>query len=1208
MGLVVHWSVMTYGILLILLSVSGGLGDIYSNTFISPNSADDNFAEISTPKLIDATKFVYNEQEGSSLMNDDEKSPDFTSIESRRVQRSADPILTSTAAEDKLLLFKNVDDSLDSNDVEMSGRIGHYIQPSKTGKNHYFGSVQATADPNSGEGLGALQGRSLQEPQEIQPSATTTPAIATASDKPERPRQANPDIQDIITGLVKLLNGNVNVHANTALEMGRPIRPISTRINNRGPPRITDVPPLPPDFNLPAPPKLPPTGSMPMPVSTRPPAPYPFEIPPPNVSPKRPYPGNPGSSEVNGRPGFYKPITPPPWNRRRPTKRPNPYIPPYKPMPSMPDAEPSEAPMEDILTLDLGSHLENSEDEGDVSDNDKLGENNKQTSDTINPDATDKLVPDPSIDTELPEQIDKENEQFEKNKEKNPKPDKSSKITIVTPTMKTETSILETPIVLVTETSTSTQSSEDKAITPTSVSTEVVEVTQTLNDNISLSVNSSSTTGLLEVHDNNIPTLESSMPEVLPTVTDSSTSTTVLPTGTLHTTETAMQTDNVTESTKSGTNLTSSTSFPYYPYRPRPGIVLDDTEYKPGGANRQPIVTRPPSGGIGDIFDVTVSAIQGPGGHPPGQGQPYVIPVDIESLNGQGDVITSPIGSEGFVSIDGKRTYLNLFGDNPEPTGTVGVKPSSPSSNQVVQGTAYVAQDKPAKPNLGSVKPAQRRPTFGRPRPSQPPVRIDTCIVGDDSTCDVSQHEICRTESGVSACHCRPGTARRKHRDPCRKIVSVLLSLRVDRIYERRVVWADELLEKNSESYGQLSYEAERALESAMSMTPFSDEYLGSKVNNIYRGDRSQGQGGVFVNITLQLEENADTARPSVRGDIQKHLLGVIQRRSNNVGNSALWVDSPPGAVSSLQDLDECSSPELHDCHSQATCINTFGSFKCECNNGLRDPWSDNKHRAGRYCEQCSASRCNNRGECKYQNGQEVCVCTGNYYGNQCELDGEVLGVAIGASVAAIIIIGLTLVCLVMWSRKWSREQKAAVGSPVFGYMATVSNTVKTPVVGAPPYQLTLEDRLRWAQIADVMAQANHYAPEPGLAPTRPSSALFGYPTLPVNNTLQRHPGSICGGGTGTLPPVPLPRLNLQAQMASRAASMKPDNSSSSEEEDKIDLLGRNFHVPRPKSRSNASIANQSGIYYDVDYDQNDLYKPSGIPMSTYGRGPFFRN
>lgn len=33
------------------------------------------------------------------------------------------------------------------------------------------------------------------------------------------------------------------------------------------------------------------------------------------------------------------------------------------------------------------------------------------------------------------------------------------------------------------------------------------------------------------------------------------------------------------------------------------------------------------------------------------------------------------------------------------------------------------------------------------------------------------------------------------------------------------------------------------------------------------------------------------------------------------------------------------------------------------------------------------------------------------------------------------------------------------------------------------------------------------------------------------------------------------------------------ENSSSSEEEDRIDLLGRKFQVPRPKSRSNASIA-----------------------------------
>jgi len=52
--------------------------------------------------------------------------------------------------------------------------------------------------------------------------------------------------------------------------------------------------------------------------------------------------------------------------------------------------------------------------------------------------------------------------------------------------------------------------------------------------------------------------------------------------------------------------------------------------------------------------------------------------VQIESVNpltgNSGDIIVSATGDQGFVSIDGKRTYLNLFGDN---TPTVPVQPSS---------------------------------------------------------------------------------------------------------------------------------------------------------------------------------------------------------------------------------------------------------------------------------------------------------------------------------------------------------------------------------------------------------------------------------------------------------------------------------------------------------------------------------------------------
>lgn len=62
------------------------------------------------------------------------------------------------------------------------------------------------------------QRRGRQEIPRIYSEHAPPPILQTAAPG----RQANPDIQDIITGIVKLLNGNVNVAANTV----RPLRPI----------------------------------------------------------------------------------------------------------------------------------------------------------------------------------------------------------------------------------------------------------------------------------------------------------------------------------------------------------------------------------------------------------------------------------------------------------------------------------------------------------------------------------------------------------------------------------------------------------------------------------------------------------------------------------------------------------------------------------------------------------------------------------------------------------------------------------------------------------------------------------------------------------------------------------------------------------------------------------------------------------------------
>ncbi|XP_069686033.1 uncharacterized protein pwn isoform X2 [Periplaneta americana] len=1309
--------------------MSGETVPTHTQTLNQSTTLDKELVQSSSAS-VDFSKYLEAKQDAG-----DDKIHEQVSSSTQRLARSIDSkVSTSQILENSASALnkketpldssaKNVD-HVDTNEVDgnIAGKAGEYyrqIQPTRTlssQQDDVRKIVRTTAledrvfesRKRSGEGYGAPRGRSLPltEPETPTVSADGTrrtnasmkrgvemarmgtetpglPAVSVRSNYDER--KTNPDIQDIITGLVKLLNGKVSLQASPlppggVIGAGRPLRPLSTRINNRGPPRITDIPPLPPDFDTSGPHPIlshRPHPLPPMQSSTRLPPPYPFDRPP-AIVPLPPQPSEnhhpadhpfmtgvplpeqvvPVSNRPQGNQGIVRPHNRPRPNRPRPpiptmgnkNRRPPP-LPPldvgHMPPSFKPGINKKPQPEDYKVTEDQTQDSQDSKEhqhttmQAPVTIQEEEDEDDEPVVTTIPP----KPYTPPD---EIPSNTSDEEDIATTTEEVPNKTEES----------KDKDSVTESSIV--------TSSSEQPKIiaTLTSSSSTVNEATQealpvlNVSSAVDLDKPSSEMPILLEPSIGvgvATPVLESSMQEILmqdsTSSSESAVTSTETPTSVLPSSAPSLS----RETTPAGNSATIHTQdkpqhtagggqdgFPYYPYRPRPGIVLDDTEYKPGGVGR-PIITAPPpaAGHAGDIFDVTVTAIQGPGGG--STGKPFVYPVEMEGVQlpgaagGEVSVITKAEEGQHFVSIDGKRTYINLFGSSSDQGGVAPTRVQQKPATTLGTGFAVPeTEDSSVRPGTGQAPQSPPRRPFNR-RPNHPPVRIDTCIVGDDSTCDSAQNEMCRTEVGVSSCHCRPGYSRRKHREPCRRVVSILMSLRVDRLYDRRVVWDGKLQDPESEEYKTLEWESSRAIDSAMSMTPFSDDFMGVRVNGLYTmpgGSEPGGtkRGAVFVNLTLQLEESVETLRPAVRHDIQRHLLGVIHRRNNNVGHSALWVDSPPGSVSHLQDVDECSSRELHDCHHQAICSNIFGSFRCSCPEGYRDPWAGNPHRSGRQCETCSSEHCSSRGECRYESGQPVCYCSSNFYGSQCEVDGEVLGVAVGASVAAVVIIVLTLVCLCMWSRRWSREQKTAagIGSPVFGYMTTGGSTVKTPAVGSPPYQVSLEDRLRWAQIADVMVQANHYAPEPVPGPTRPSSAMFGYPSLTMGGTLPHG-----------APPVPLPRLGLANMSHSGAMSIHggpalstigalsnhgglsshgmrtPDRtveSTSSEEEDRADLLGRNFHVPRPKSRS--SVANQSGIYYDVDFEQGDIYgmtsknQQAAIPMSTYtmsSRAPYFR-
>ncbi|XP_017839830.1 uncharacterized protein LOC108597670 isoform X2 [Drosophila busckii] len=1248
-------TLLSISLLLLLHTAAAHHNDISQ---ISPKSSSYKNAQLS----IESTMAELNPMPASQ---------DTTHVENEtraRVERSASPILNDqTGLNDLKDNGKDLSGRYFQYNIKPTGTIDQLSeqqQPERTQRARAGKTLEASSSSSAAtEQPFLVQGdlRPLTSGSPISPSKSTASSVATTTALHSARQNGNPDIQDIITGIVKLLNGNVNVHANT---QGPRPRPAANRINNRGPPRISESQPMPIDYEAQKP------GT-----SMRPP-PYPFD------RPERPFiTGVPIPEQiVPVRPGFVS--NRPPWYRHKPRppittsvngqRRP---LPQYQPLPTSPPQQPiqqqqqqQQQPQGELeLTLDAVQPTDTTYDS--EFSNEDANEQYIEVSDQDN-DAAASAGDTEEESSPIPTQQSKPNENHA-----HAHPHEHEGYTTIIET----SSVVNT--VMGHSSSYVPMSMESHSAELDPSTEEVIFMTASRTPVLEISSSTSRTT--TAALDTPSPTPSSAIPMTTTTSTTSTTTTTTSSTTTTTTTTT-------TEKAPTANAPTPTPSAkPNASYHPRPGLVLDDPEFKPGGRPRPPAQrptapqlpiqpTRqqlPP--GYGEIFDVTLSAIQGPG--PKGSGSQQTINIKPYGSYGAAagggggagaDIIVSAAGDDGFVSIDGKRTYINLFGD-PTDAPTVGASTPAtrlpqlpgaaagaaaaagasgaaaattagghavtPSSNGYVVPETEVVELQPqgaAGSSAGTGATTHALPTrpHYRQRPTQPPVRIDTCIVGDDTTCDQAQHERCKTDNGVSSCHCRPGYSRRKHREPCRRVISFHLGLRVDRIYEHRIVWDNKLLDRNSEPYGQLSYEAVRALDSAMSMTPYSDEFMEAKVNNIYRGDPNLGGSGVYVNLTLKLDESVETLRPNLRSDVQKHLLGVLHRRNNNIGNSVLYVSSPEGAVSALHDIDECQSAELNDCHASATCSNSWGSFRCACEAGLRDPWADQPARAGRDCQACPDSYCNNRGICSYNDeGAQVCACDSSHYGAQCEIDGEVLGVAIGASVAAVIIIVLTLVCLIMWSRRWQREQKNAMGSPVFGYM----NTAPLKSAGLPQagYQVTLEDRMRWAQIADVMAQTNHYGAEP-IGPTRPSSAMFAYPNLAamgmgtiggmsLQSTMQMHPS------VSLAPPVPLPRLGL----GPRASGMRTlENSSSSEEEDRADLLGRNFQVPRPKSRSNGSIANQSGIYYDVDYEpsgngigntsvdhlygsqqqsvhssgNNHIPGPQGIPMSTYtsGRAP----
>ncbi|XP_071536445.1 uncharacterized protein [Panulirus ornatus] len=919
--------------------------------------------------------------------------------------------------------------------------------------------------------------------------------------KSNRKSDPEPDIDDIIKGIVQLLGGNVKVTAadvtNTRLTTFGNSQVTSSRINNRGPPRLTKVP-----FGL--------LSSV---VHSRPPI-RPPVTPPINVADLRPLPGRP-QFVANTRPPFMVPLPPSLATRPAPPLQ-RPYatgIP--LPIDLLPHSGEEDNASPEVVVNPAIPGLPDKSGQAVASHPVEEGSSTMSSSEvmpSLQPTPTPAAAPADTITTFI-----------------------TIASTTSLGTLSSTTNLVSEFVSETAKTSASGPSNVGEVSPSTSRQEGVTDQTTITTPPAAAASDTSTTQATPEtyLHPSMLDPSSTTIAPTPATEEEPQPPSTVATSTTLSVQVTSTTSDTRPSATPPLVLPTSSMSKPQPPTpsrppsppmlslaRPRPGVVLDDSNYRPGEIITGTVVPYD-LGGSGDIFDVTVSAHQGFGGTPlsptqnlpprPNLGQPFVPAGALDPL-----LTTAADAHDAFVSIDGRKTYFSLF-----PTSTQAV--ATPQGGTVGTGVGVVIPEEdlpqgdrqgyypshsvplrptrrptvPPYPHLPTQPPHQHPPTLPprpstqpqrppiqpptRPtrkpytrRPTQPAIRIDTCIVGDDSTCQEKLGEVCRTEDEVSSCFCRPGTARRRPRTPCKRMVSLQVSLKVDRVGDQRIVWGGNYGNPESEEFRLLKWEARHAISNTMTKTPLGSAYLGNIVQKFY----SLG-GKVIVNSTINLEDLPTTRNRNIRQTLQRQIIQVIQSHANNIGNSALWVDGPLNPVPDVSDVNECGDASLHDCHRHATCINQFGTFTCRCLPGYTDRFTDDPEQVGRRCESCSSDYCNKRGECGIKDGHKVCQCRGSYYGSRCEIDGEVLGVAVGASVAAVVIIILTLIFLCMWSRRWKAQDRktevlarGAAGTTLGGFAVNVQQKGAS----SQQYGVTLEDRMRWAQLADTLSNQNIYA------------------------------------------------------------------------------------------------------------------------------------
>ncbi|KAJ0171090.1 hypothetical protein K1T71_013289 [Dendrolimus kikuchii] len=291
--------------------------------------------------------------------------------------------------------------------------------------------------------------------------------------------------------------------------------------------------------------------------------------------------------------------------------------------------------------------------------------------------------------------------------------------------------------------------------------------------------------------------------------------------------------------------------------------------------------------------------------------------------------------------------------------------------------------------------------------------------------CKASRNERCQRIDGIMKCVCRPGFARMFPDRPCKPTYTYSVKLALDTQGNESLYYQEDLANNSSKQYQTLAVATHEGINRMIMQSDLRDVYHGVHITGFRPIDMKKPNGdpyhGVMNEFYVQLSDNAHESR--LKEVIEKYL------RNNNYSLGGTDVHAAGDLVDRLEvnDFDECTSGQFHDCSEHAQCFNLRGTYTCSCVEGFSD-LSVNILYPGRICsaEPVGCERCNYHGACYSRDDKRVlCECFQWYTGSTCNVNLKVVLIAL--VVCGALLTAILAACAVISCRRTRPPQRSIV-------------------------------------------------------------------------------------------------------------------------------------------------------------------------------------